>query len=404
MFILRRREMDTILNCTGHDLEIPRVVRASGPYVYDDSGRKYMDLESGVWCTVLGHGHPGINAAIKNQVDAHMHAGFCYSNPVLDEAAGEVLSITGFEGGQCVFLCSGSEAIELSRQIASYLTGRKRFMTLADSYLGSYSSATDRTTGWHILDWKECAACPKNATCDRECPKISGIPEDIAAFIFEPGSSSGFVRFPPEGLIRRIVEVLRENGGKIIVNEVTTGIGRTGRWFGYEHYGISPDLVACGKGLGNGYPVSATAISPALAAGLDGTTFRYCQSHQNDPLGASVALEVIRCLKREGLIEKGGRRGPRFLAALESLVDGKRVITARGRGLMFALDLADEETGNRIFTSLLEKGFIVCNRRGLFRIDPPLTITEEEFKSFIEAFRGILANPAFVKSCRSRSG
>ena len=264
--------MNHILNCSGHKLEIPRVVRASGIHVYDDSGKGYMDLESGVWCTALGHGHPGINAAIKNQVDAHMHAGFCYSNPILDEAAGEVLSITGFEGGQCVFLCSGSEAIEISRQIASHLTGRKRFMTLADSYLGSYGSVTDRTAGWHILDWTDCEGCPKSAECDGECPKIAGIPDDLAAFIFEPGSSSGFVRFPPGALIRRILETVRKNGGKIIVNEVTTGIGRTGKWFGYQHYDMTPDLIACGKGLGNGYPVSAAVVSAPVAGACSGST------------------------------------------------------------------------------------------------------------------------------------
>jgi acetylornithine aminotransferase len=119
--------------------------------------------------------------------------------------------------------------------------------------------------------------------------------------LFEPGSSSGLVRFPPEKLIRGIVGAVRENDGFILVNEVTTGVGRTGRWFGYQHYGISPDVVALGKGIGNGYPVSVTACAPRVISRLGGRPIPYSQSHQNDPLGAAVAREVVRTVREEGL-------------------------------------------------------------------------------------------------------
>ena len=117
-------------------------------------------------------------------------------------------------------------------------------MTLHDSYLGSYSSVVDRSAGWYVFDWEACRGCSEKEHCDPACKRLGEIQEDISEFIFEPGSASGFVRFPPRTLIRNLVKIVRGNGGKIIANEVTTGIGRTGEWFGYQHYEIVPDMLA----------------------------------------------------------------------------------------------------------------------------------------------------------------
>ncbi|MDH3673451.1 MAG: aminotransferase class III-fold pyridoxal phosphate-dependent enzyme [Gammaproteobacteria bacterium] len=129
--------MKNVFNCTGHELKIPNVVDSEGVYLFDENGRRYMDLESGVWCTVLGHKNNRINGIIKKQIDSIMHAGFCYSNEILDESAKSILSITNFEGGKSVFLSSGSEAIEILRQITKPVTGKQRTLTLHDAYLGS---------------------------------------------------------------------------------------------------------------------------------------------------------------------------------------------------------------------------------------------------------------------------
>lgn len=384
--------MNKIYNCTGHDLKIPNIVDSQGIYLVDESGKRYMDLESGVWCKSLGHKNPRINDTIKKQVDAIMHAGFCYSHNILQEAAKSVLSVTNFEGGKCVFLCSGSEAIEISRQIAKHVTGKTRSMTLHDSYLGSYSSVINRTAGWHIFNWETCKSCEKNEHCDPSCDALQTIPDDISDFIFEPGSSSGFVRFPPKSLIQHIVSIIRRNNGKVITNEVTTGIGRTGKWFGYQHYDIEPDIVAMGKGIGNGYPVSVAAINRKTLQELDTKPFKYAQSHQNDPLGAAVVREVIQTIQDNDLISQAAEKGAKFFAQLQSLVDGKTILAVRGRGLMFGLDIVNEDIGNAIFNALIEQGYIVCNRKALFRIDPPLIITESEFETFIETFRAILGS------------
>ncbi len=369
---------------------IPNIVDTQGVYVFDENGKRYMDLESGVWCTAIGHNNPAISNVIKQQMDSIMHAGFCYSSDIVQQAAALVLSITGFRDGKCVFLCSGSEAIEITRQIARHLTGKKISMTLHDSYLGSYSTATNREHGWYILNWEECKSCQKQERCDRSCALLQGIPKEVSEFIFEPGSSSGFVRFPPKALIQNIVRIVQKNNGKVIANEVTTGIGRTGKWFGYNHYGIEPDMIAMGKGVGNGYPVSLAAMNEKTIKELGITPFKYAQSHQNDPLGAAIVRQVIQEIKEDDLILKAREKGAVFLAMLKSLVDNKSILKVRARGLMFALDIVDEHVGNEIFKELLKEGYIICNRNALFRIDPPLTIDEAEFESFVNTFKSIM--------------
>lgn len=382
--------MKHIFNCIGHELKVPNIVQSNGVYIYDDSGKQYMDLESGVWCMSVGHKNRRVNDVISNQIDSIIQSGFSYSSPIVDSAAERVLEITELYGGKCVFLCSGSEAIEIGRQISKHLTGFHLSMTLHDSYLGAYSSVSDRSSGWFLFDWTRCETCQLKSNCTRECELLKQIPKGISEFVFEPGSSSGYVRFPPESMIKNLIEIVGENGGKILVNEVTTGIGRTGKWFGYQHYDIIPDLIAIGKGIGNGYPVSVAVLSETMIKELEIKPFKYSQSHQNDPLGASVVQEVIDISEEAGLISQAQRNGTRFLRQLEHLVDGEILKGVRGRGLMIAVDVSDQKLTDRICSELLDQGYIVGNRGNFLRIDPPLTITEVEFDSFVKAFEGIV--------------
>ena len=382
--------MEHVYSCTGHELKLPNIVDSFGVYLFDDKGNRYMDLESGVWCISIGHKNKQIRRAITEQIDTLMHAGFCYSNQILEESSKSVLDITNFTNGKCVFLCSGSEVIEISRQISKHLSRKKVSMTLHDSYLGAYTSVTDRNKGWYIFNWEQCNACRKNSSCDPFCEALYNIPDDISDFVFEPGSSSGFVRFPPKALIQNIVKIVRNNNGKIIANEVTTGAGRTGKWFGFQHYDIEPDLIAIGKGIGNGYPVSVAAISEATVSDLETNPFKYAQSHQNDPLGAAVVLEVIREIENKDLIKKAEQKGSIFLSNLKSLVDNAIVHDVRGRGMMFVIDLANKEVADEIYSDLIKMGYILGNRGRSFRIDPPLILTEAEFNGFFDAIKATI--------------
>jgi acetylornithine aminotransferase len=185
----------------------------------------------------------------------------------------------------------------------------------------------------------------------------------------------------------------------VLVNEVTTGVGRTGAWFGYQHYGIAPDIVALGKGIGNGYPVSVTAVASGTADRLGSRAVNYAQSHQNDPLGAAIAREVIRVVQEENLIERGREIAELLGVGLEGIAERtQRIAQIRRRGLMIALELEDDPAASlaaRTQRQLLQRGFIVARRPGLsvLRVDPPLTIDRADIQGFLEALEEILADP-----------
>ena len=384
----------------GHDLLLRDIVRAENCHLYDSEGKRYVDLESGVWCTSIGHGNPRILRAITEQSARIAHTGFGYSNRIVEEAAREILSLLGFEDGKCVFLCSGSEAVEYGVRVAQSVINRPLLMTMMDSYFGAYGSASRKQEDeLFCFDWAACTACPYADECDERCEHWAAIPYDnIGGFLFEPGSSSGLVRFPPEKLIRNIIAVVKENDGLVLVNEVTTGVGRTGLWFGYQHYGISPDIVAMGKGIGNGYPVSVTAFAPGVIERLGGRPVKYAQSHQNDPLGAAVAREVVEIIKEEGLIERGKGIAAILLSGLEGIKDRTgQIKEIRSRGLMVALELRDDPKGSftsRTHRELVRRGYVSGRRPGVnvLRLDPSLTIDQKDIEGFLETFEAVLTD------------
>ena len=392
-------QADHVFWYPGHELLLRAIVRAENCHLHDSAGKRYVDLESGVWCTSIGHGHPRVRRVIEEQTARVAHTGFGYSSPVVEEAAREMLALLGFEGGRCVFLCSGSEAVEYGVRVAQSVLARPLLMTMTDSYFGAYGSASRKQSDeWFLFDWAACAGCPSADGCDERCEHWAAIPfGEIGGFLFEPGSSSGLVRFPPEKLIHGIVAAVRKTGGLVLVNEVTTGIGRTGPWFGFQHYGLEPDIVALGKGIGNGYPVSVAAFAPGVIERLGGRPVQYAQSHQNDPLGAAVAREVVRIVEEEGLLERGREAAARLAAGLErvaSRTSGIREV--RQRGLMAAIELLDgPDTPFTIQThrALVRRGYVVGRRPGVpvLRLDPSLTVDLQDIDGFLEALEAVLA-------------
>jgi acetylornithine aminotransferase len=390
--------MKNILRTMGHDLILEDIVIAEGLYLFDSSGNKYADFESGIWCVPLGHNHPSVIKAIHDQSAQIIHNGYCYETPILDDAAREILSITEMPDGKCVFLCSGSEANEFGVKAIKSISDKPLLLTLHDSYLAAYGSAGNKSPDeWVIFNWEACASCERADKCSTECNYIADIPfKKIAGFVFEPGSSSGMVRFPPMVLIRTLAMLVKQNGGIVMANEVTTGIGRTGEWFGYRHYGLTPDIVAIGKGIGSGYPVSAAALSEMTAETLTASGFHYGQSHQNDPLGAAVALAVIRTIRGENLIDNCRSTGSILLAGLNAIREKLCIIAdVRARGLMIAVDLENVpgmDTAGIVHRKLIRNGYIIARRPGLntLRIDPPLITSPSQIKGFLHVFETVL--------------
>jgi acetylornithine/N-succinyldiaminopimelate aminotransferase len=392
--------VDHVLRCSGYELVKTDVVRGRGNYLYDVHGNRYVDFESGVWCTALGHNHWRINQAIRTQTAQLVHLAYRYTNDLVEQAAVAVLGTIPLPDGKCVFLSSGSEAVEFGVQVARRLTGQPLLLTLSDAYLAAYGSAGRKSPQeWHCFDWGVCAACPHPDECDPECVHLREVPfERIGGFVFEPGNSSGLVKLPPKPLVQTLARTVKRRQGLVVVDEVTTGMGRTGAWHGFQHYALEPDVVAMGKGLGNGYPVSAVAMARDVAQKLGDSGFHYAQSHQNDPLGCAVAREVVAVMREEGLVERSERVGAHFLHELARISERHDAVKeVRGRGLMIAMELEGRSGGpsaTSVYGELLERGFIVgCKpAANLLRFYPPLTIGEEDIAGLVESLDSVCLN------------
>ncbi len=385
--------MKNIVWSTGHELILGDIVKTRNCELTDANGNRFIDMESGVWCTSVGHCHPRINSVMVSQIRKVMHTGFNYCNPILETAAGKVLEITDFPGGRCEFLCSGSEAVEYCIRAAKAIKPDAMVLTFSDSYFGAYGEAARQDSKeWYRYNRHGCSCDTGGKGCLGECREFTEIPFDkIGIFLFEPGSSSGLVNFPSVKLIEKISERIRENHGFIIINEVTTGAGRTGKWFGFQHYDLKPDMIAMGKGIGNGYPVSVAAFSARAAGLLEKHHFHYSQSHQNDPLGASIVNEVIATINDENLVERSCKLGEKLMAELEKMRKPGSVLKAiRGRGLMIALEFTGD--AGHVQKELVRRGFIVAKRSGheVLRIDPALTIKEKDIDRFLFSLNEVI--------------
>jgi len=376
------------LNCN-YEMFNPEIVHSENCYVIDAKGKRYVDFEAGVWCTSLGHNNKQINEAIIRQINTISHVGYRYTNKIVDEAAEKLLELTDFPEGKCVFLSSGSEAVEFGVQIAKKIMDKPYFLCLDSYYLSAYGiSASRNKEEWIALDLADYNGDSHGFLKD--------VPFDkIGAFVFEPGNASGMAQLPPKDLINTIESKIKETGGFIVVDEVTTGIGRTGKWFGYEHYNMRPDIVCCGKGIGNGYPVSVIAMSKYIADKILNTDFRYAQSHQDDPLGCAVVQKVISIIENNGIIQRAVDMGAVLESTLKDLSDRYACIkTMRGVGLMWVLEFAHEKNLplEKIHREVFDEGYIVgVNPKArVLRFYPPLTIEEGQIKGLAEALDRVL--------------
>jgi acetylornithine aminotransferase len=357
--------------------------KAEDCYLFDTEGNRYIDFESGVWCENLGHNHPVLNERIKRQLSELTHHGYFFRNEFSEKLSVKLQELIGFKNGSSVFLSSGSEAVNLSITLARCLTGKKKLLKIDHSYLSAFGFGQISDHNNAIIN------IPFNDT-----GAISEIDfSEIAAFVIETGgASNGVVRFPGKAFMDQLTGVCQKNQCLLIAEEVTTGIGRSGKWFGFNHYDFSPDMVVCGKALGNGFPVSSLTLSSSLTRKFEEQPFRYAQSHQNDPLGCVAALTVIEIIENENLIAKGNATGAAFIEKLHQLKNSYPglIKDCRGRGLMLALEFNDSFDGLSVHRQLFDLGFVCGFKSNTLRFMPPLTISESDIDSLTTAIGSCL--------------
>jgi 2,2-dialkylglycine decarboxylase (pyruvate) len=386
------------------------LVHGQGCTVWDEAGKPYLDLLSGTWCNVLGYRHPRWIEAIQHQVSKLAHVGAPFPTEEVGEALSKLGEILPPALNRAVFLNTGSEAVELALKMARAATSADGVVVVEKGYYGATTyalalSEAGRAAPYlpclgeiHRLPTPTCCRCPaaRSWPCDDfACLESLGAlagegKGHIAAVIYEPVMAVGGMVVPPPGYGTQLRDLAAHCGALLIAEEVTTGMGRTGRWFGFEHDGIVPDVLVIGKAIGAGLPVSAVVTTQEVEARCQGV-LRHVQSHQNDPFSGRIAATVISILQEESLVEQAAERGAYLLESLKGLQSKyPRIWDVRGKGLMLGIELEQEQAaeGTSAFRRLLDAGFIVDYQPHMatFRLLPPYVISTQEIDRFLAAF------------------
>jgi acetylornithine/N-succinyldiaminopimelate aminotransferase len=360
-----------------------------GCYVWDVDGRRYLDLVGGIAVNALGHGHPALVSAISKQAGEAIHISNLFTSPAQIALAERLLEIAEAPQGSRVFFAnSGAEAVEAAIKL-SRRTGRSGLVAAEGAFHG-------RTTGALALTHKAAYREPFEPLI----PGVAHVPygdEDAlcaavgpgtAAVVLEPLQGEAGVLSAGAAYLRLARELTTEHGALLILDEIQTGMGRTGTWFAYQQAGIVPDAITVAKGLGGGVPIGAlVAFGPQVAglltAGQHGTTFG------GNPLAASAGLAVIQTIEEQGLLAHATAAGQHLADAVEALGDS-RITGVRGAGLLRAVTLADPVAGE-VAAVAREAGFIVNPvAPDALRLAPPLVVTTDELDTFVEALPALL--------------
>ncbi|WP_338747908.1 acetylornithine transaminase [Janibacter alittae] len=364
-----------------------------GAYVWDIDGNRYLDLLGGIAVNALGHGHPELVAAISQQAGAAVHVSNFFTTPAQIGAAEALLRVAQAPEGSGVFFAnSGSEAVETAIKL-SRRTGRTGIVAAAGAFHG-------RTTGAVSLTHKEAYRAPFEPLL----PGVTHVPAgdldalraavgpETAMVLLEPIQGEAGVVPTPTGYLAEAREITREAGALLVLDEIQTGVGRTGAWFAHQLEGVVPDAMTVAKGLGGGVPIGGLVtfgpeVTGLLTAGQHGSTFG------GNPLACSAALAVIATIESEGLIDHAVQAGE-FLAERVTSLGHPLVTDVRGAGLLRAIRLA-EPIAPAVAATCRSRGFIVNPvAPDTLRLAPPLIITTDQLATFVDALPAILDEAA----------
>jgi acetylornithine/N-succinyldiaminopimelate aminotransferase len=363
-------------------------VRGRGTELWDDHGKRYLDFLCGLAVTSLGHAHPVVADAVAEQARTLLHVSNFFANPVATETALAIDELLG-GGGQVFFCNSGAEANEAAFKVARKFGGRGRHVVV--SAFGSFHgrtlaalAATGQPTkhepfqpmpeGFRHVPYGDLEAL------------TAAVDPNVAAVLIEPVQGEGGVIPAPEGYLQGIRALCDQRGLLMIVDEVQTGFARTGRWFGFEHADVRPDVVCLAKAMGNGMPIGACwarrEVAAVLQPGDHGSTY------SGTPIATAAARATITELRRidaPTLARGAGARLERLLLATPG------VTAVRGAGLLLAAELDGRDT-KPVAAACLERGLVVNNvTPTALRFAPPITVSDDEIDEAVAILKEVLA-------------
>ena len=361
-------------------------VSGKGVYVYDEKGTEYLDLYGGHAVISIGHAHPKYVEAVTNQVSKLGFYSNAIQNPLQRELADKIETLSGCKDYE-LFLCnSGAEANENALKLASFKTGKSRVVAFKNGFHGRTSAAVAATDNKNII-------APINAqqkVTILELNDIAGVKKelekgDVCAVIVEFIQGVGGLDQGTSDFFEQVYALCKANNTMFVADEVQSGYGRSGKFFAFQHYNVTPDIISIAKGMGNGFPIGGILIHPSIEAkfGMLGTTFG------GNHLACAAGLSVLDVIEEENLMDKTNTMSEYFVQIAKTIPQIKII---KGRGLMLGLEF-DFEVGE-LRKQLIYKHHIFTGgaaNKNLLRILPPLTVRKEHINMFFEALIEALA-------------
>lgn len=365
---------------------------AEGFLVRDAYGNQWIDLSSGIVVANVGHAHPDLLAAIRAQLDAKLIFSYAFATKVRRELLQRLVAIAPHGMNKTILFCSGTEANECALSLMrkhglQQAPAKLGIVSIESSYHGRTLSAKlaggppgpiDGISRESLSQWQlPLPGGPDSRGFDEDLASRGIVPKAVAGIILEsmPGWTTTLY---PQPYMQRLMQWAAAHNVLVTMDEVQCGIGRTGRMFAFEHYGVVPDLITCGKGLSSSLPVSAVigreAILNLASPGDMSSTFG------GNPVCAAAALECLNIIEKEKLVERSARLGEELGAALERLAARHRahVKSHNGRGLFYSVHLNNPAIGDEIVMGCIRRGVLMfLTGRGFFKIVPPLTIDRD---------------------------
>ncbi len=363
-------------------------------FLFDLNDQRYTDFVAGIAVNALGHDHPAIVDTISAQARRLVHVSNLYYIKEQAELGEAIASIVPGPLAVSLFVNSGAEANEAALKLASKRTGRPRFVATRNSFHGRTSASLSATgqskyqQGFEPLLSKAFDFIDYGSVEQLK----SSMTRETAALLVEPIQGEGGVIVPSQEFMRAARDVCTDVGAMLIIDEVQTGFGRTGKWFGFEHFGIVPDVMTVAKALGGGFPigaiVSSLEMSKTFTPGTHGTTFG------GNPLGCAVATAVIGAIKQEKLVERSAKKGEEWMVSLRDIaLEHGKIREVRGKGLMIGIEM-EGEMAKEFQRYAFKRRLLVNVAAGkTIRLVPPLIISDQSIGAFNESLRSFLTAP-----------
>jgi putrescine aminotransferase len=374
-------------------------VGSSGAWIDVQDGRRYLDF-GGYGVFILGHRHPVVTAAVHRQLDRHPLASRTFLEPVTAEAAAALAGTTPGDLDLVHFVNSGAEATEAALKLAR-IHGRTSVITTNKGYHGKTLGALSVTANPTYQDpfrplLPDITAVPYGdaGAMAEALSKTRG----TGVVILEPVQGEGGVVLPPPGYLRAVAELCTANDAMLIVDEIQTGMGRLGTWWGIEAEGVVPDILLVGKGLSGGVvPIAALVATPRAYAPFAKDPYLHTSTFAGSPLACAAAAATIGAMHDEQIVQRAARIGAHLLREMRLACAGllpAGLVEVRGRGLLLGIEFEDPGTVGELALQLLERGVLSChslNSSRVLRFTPPAVLDDDEINQFLSSFSAAIA-------------